>query len=88
MENSRFEVRANVKFLAKLGWETTAIIEALQKVYKDDAPKKTTVYEWVKRFKEGREDLKDDDRSGRPSTSITDEKVAAVLATVKEDRLV
>lgn len=88
MENSRFEVRANVKFLAKLGWETTAIIEALQKVYKDDAPKKTTVYEWVKRFKEGREDLKDDDRSGRPSTSITDEKVAAVLAIVEEDRRV
>ena len=45
MENAKFEVRANVKFLTKLGWETTAIIEALQKVYKDNAPKKMMVYE-------------------------------------------
>ncbi|MBV8802313.1 MAG: hypothetical protein JO131_04995 [Gammaproteobacteria bacterium] len=79
-------MRANVKFLTKLGWETTAIIEALQKVYKDNVPKKTTVYEWVKRFREGRDEIEDDQRSGRPSTSITEEIVDAVQSLVDEDR--
>ena len=33
------------------------------------------VYEWYKRFREGREDVEDDARSGRSSISITDENV-------------
>ena len=29
---------------------------------------KTRVYEWYKRFQDGHEDVKDDERHGRPST--------------------
>ena len=38
--------------------------------------KKTAVYMWYKRFEEGRENIKDDQRSGRPSV-VTSSHVAA-----------
>ncbi|UYV77117.1 hypothetical protein LAZ67_14003350 [Cordylochernes scorpioides] len=41
---------------------------------------------WYKRFKEGREETADNERSGRPSTSTTPEKVDKVLELVREDR--
>ncbi|UYV73356.1 hypothetical protein LAZ67_10002830 [Cordylochernes scorpioides] len=44
------------------------------------------VFEWYKRFKEGREEAADNERSGRPSTSTTPEKVDKVLELVREDR--
>jgi len=42
----------------------------------DNAMKKTAVYKWVKRFSEGRESVTDEERSGRPTTSITEENIA------------
>ncbi|UYV62436.1 hypothetical protein LAZ67_2000571 [Cordylochernes scorpioides] len=44
------------------------------------------IFEWYKRFKEGREETADNERSGRPSTSTTPEKVDKVLELVREDR--
>jgi len=40
--------------------------------------KKTAVYKWVKRFPEGRESVTDEERSGRPGTSRTEENIANV----------
>ena len=40
MERKDFKVWTNTKFLVKLGWKGTEIVQALQTVYKDDAPKK------------------------------------------------
>jgi hypothetical protein len=37
--------------------------------------KKASVFEWHKRFKEGREDVKDDERTGRPKTHRADKIV-------------
>jgi len=86
MGKSDFEVRCNVKFLTQLGWDASQIIEALHKVYANASPHRGTVFRWMKRFKEGREDLKDDPREGRPSTPTNEENVAAVLRLVEEDR--
>jgi uncharacterized cysteine cluster protein YcgN (CxxCxxCC family) len=36
---------------------------------------KSDVYRWYKMFSEGREDVNDEELSGRPSTSTTDEKI-------------
>jgi len=47
---------------------------------------KKNVYKWYKLFTEGREDVNDDARSGRPSTSITDENVEEVKKIVMENR--
>ena len=67
MQRKDFEVR--IKFLVKLDWKGTEIIQALQTVYKDDAPKKTCVYKWIERFRDGREAVEDDEGRERPTTS-------------------
>jgi len=60
----------------------------LQKAYGESAMKKTSVYEWYKRFQDGREDVEDDERSGQPSTSIIDGKVKKVEKMIMNDRLI
>jgi len=45
----------------------------------------TRVYEWYKRFQEGRKNVEDDERSGRPSTSTTDENVEKVKEMVMNE---
>jgi len=47
--------------------------------------KKTAVYKWVKRFSEGRESVSDEERSGRPATSRTEENIAKVHPIVREN---
>ena len=66
---ANFEIRANIKFLARLNWKPVKIIEALQQVYGESAPCRAVIYDWIKHFKEGREQLEDDSREGRHSTS-------------------
>jgi len=44
-------------------------------VYRDNAVKKTAVYKWVKLFSEGRESVADEERSGWPATSRTEENI-------------
>ena len=86
MEHKDFEVRTNIKFLVKLGWKGTEIIQALQTIYKDDAPKKTCVYKWIERFPDGREAVQDDEGCGRPTTSKNIVKIDFVRNLVKKDR--
>ncbi|UYV83551.1 hypothetical protein LAZ67_23001444 [Cordylochernes scorpioides] len=39
---------------------------------------RSNIYRWYKMFSEGREDVNDEERAGRPSTSTTDEKINEV----------
>ncbi len=86
MNSAKIEARTNIKFMVKLGWKNGEIIDALGKVYGDNAPKKSAVYKWITRFKNGRDDVEDDARSGRPSTSVCEKKIDAVRALIEEDR--
>ena len=67
------EQRTNIQFLVKLGKSGNKIREMLVQVYRDNAVRKTAVYKWVKRFFEGRETVTDEERSGRPAASRTEE---------------
>lgn len=58
----------------------------LKQAYGTDAMSKTRTYEWHKRFREGRDAVDDDDRSGRPSTSKTDDTVQKVRQRLDQDR--
>jgi len=58
----------------------------LVQVYGDNAMKKTAVYKWVKRFSEGRESVTDEESSGRPVTSRTEENIANVRQILRENR--
>jgi len=48
--------------------------------------KKWSVFEWHRRFKEGRENVQDDPRSGQPKTQRTDAYVDRVRTSVRSDR--
>ena len=47
---------------------------------------RTQVQLWYNRFKEGRENVSDDFRPGRPSTSTTDENTEAVKKIILDNR--
>ena len=51
----------------------------------DNAMKKTAVYKWVRRFSEGRESVTDEERSGRPETSRTEENITKIHQIVREN---
>ena len=78
MSELELEHRTNIKFLVKLGKSGKEIREMLEQVYGDNAMEKTAVYRWVKCFSEGRESVTDDERSGRPATSRTEENIAKI----------
>ena len=88
MASTKIEVRSNVKFLTKLGWKPAAIIDALNSVYEDSAPPDPTVYRWIREFKGGRDSVEDEQRSGRPRTSRSEDHVIAVRKAVEHDRRV
>ena len=75
-----------IKFCCKVDFSATETVELIQKAYGDAVLSRTTIFEWHKRFREGRESVKDDERSGRPSTSRTYDNIAAIDKMVKEDR--
>jgi len=58
----------------------------LVQVYGNNITKKTAVHKWVKRFSEGRESVADEETSGRPQTSRTEENIAKVRQIVRENR--
>ncbi|XP_077971313.1 protein GVQW3-like [Styela clava] len=80
------EQRINIKFCVKLGKTATETLQMLRDVYGDSSMSRTRVFEWHKRFVEGREDVEDDPRSGRPCTSTTDTNIEKVWQLVRSDR--
>ena len=80
------EQRINLKFLVRLEKPPTEALKLLQEVYSDDTMSRTRLFEWHRRLKEGREEVEDDHRSGRPSTSSTDENVERGKQKVQSDR--
>ncbi|GBN76425.1 hypothetical protein AVEN_46078-1 [Araneus ventricosus] len=58
----------------------------LVKVYGVDAVSKKCVFEWFKRFRDGKEDVKDEPRSGRPPTSTTSDNIERVRRMLADDR--
>ena len=58
----------------------------LHDVYGDSSMSRTRVFEWYKRFVEGREVVEDNPKSGRPCTSTTDTNIEKVWQLVHSDR--
>jgi transposase len=87
MSELESEQCTNIKFPVKLGKSGSKIREMLVQVYRDNAMKKTAVCKWVTRFSEKRESVTDEERSGRPATSRTEENIAKVRQIVRENHL-
>ena len=86
MEERNFEQRCAIKFCVKLGETGIETFNKLKKAYGEHALSRSQVFKRYKAFSEGRESIKDEPRSGRPSTSKTDNYVEIVRALVRPDR--
>jgi len=73
-----FEQRANIKFCFKLGKSFTETFNLMKKVYCNDALSRTRVYEWYKRFRDGRVDINDDEHPGAKKSVVTDRNMEVV----------
>ena len=75
-----------VKFCVKNGIKCSKTLEMLKVAYGECTVSQKKVYKWYKLFAEGREEVNDDARFGRPSTSTTNENTEAVKKIVMENR--
>uniref|UniRef100_A0A1B6D8M0 Mos1 transposase HTH domain-containing protein n=1 Tax=Clastoptera arizonana TaxID=38151 RepID=A0A1B6D8M0_9HEMI len=78
--------RYSIKFCVKLNKTSTETIGLLKEAYGDQSLSSAQVKRWHKSFKDGREDVEDEQRSGRPSTTQTDEDVNRVREFLNIDR--
>jgi len=84
--NFNMEQRAMIKFNAKLDKSASETFRLIQQVYGSQCLSHTAVFEWHKRFLEGRETLEDDKKSGRPILVRTPEMIEKVRDFVANDR--
>jgi hypothetical protein len=87
MDRQMFEQRCAIKFCVKLGESATVTYEKLQRAYGENSLSRTQVFRWHKSFLEGREQLKDEHRAGRPSSSKTDDNVERVRSFMRSEYL-
>jgi len=80
------EQRINFKFCVKIGKSTSETLALLTVAYGEYDVKKSSVFEWHRRFKEGREYVQDDPRSGQLKTQRTDANVDRIRTLVRSDR--
>jgi len=86
MSDKNMEQRINVKFCVKIGKSDSEMLALLKVAYGEYAMKKLSVFEWHRQFKEGREDVQDNPRSGQPKMQRTDANVDRVRTFVRSDR--
>ena len=69
------EERYAIKFYFKLGKNATETYGMLQTTFRLSCMNRASVFEWHKRFKEGRESVRDDERCGRSKEVNTPELI-------------
>ena len=65
MQSDTLEERYAIKLCFKLGKDATETYGMLLIAFRPSCRNRASVFEWHKRFKEGRESVKDDERCGR-----------------------
>lgn len=63
----------------------SATFEKLRQVY-GEVLSRTQVFRWFKAFSKGRESIDDESRTGRPSSSRTNDNLGRVYDLVRSDR--
>jgi hypothetical protein len=86
MDQQKFEQSCVIKFCVKLGESATVTYEKFQRAYGEHSLSRAQMFRWHKSFLEGREQVEDESRAGRPSTSKTDDNVERVRTLVRSDR--
>jgi len=79
------EIRSVIRFLYARNVLPSEIHQQVCQVYGDNAMSDGMVRKWVRMFSEGRENVLDEARSGRPSL-VNDDLVHKVNGRVRDDR--
>lgn len=79
------EQRAFIKISILCETSPTEIYNNLQKACGDTALSRTTVFDWARRFKEGRSSIQDNARTGRPASATDEINVNSVAVLIAED---
>ena len=79
------EQRICIKFCFKIGKPVTGTYKLLQQAPGEDAVGRKRVFDWFRRFKEGRTSVESDPCSGRPSTSRNKEMITKVRTIVRNN---
>ena len=82
------EERYAIKFYFKLGKNATETYGMLQTAFQPSCMNRASVFEWHKRFKEGRESVRDDERYGRSKEVRTPELIGQIKNFMDKDRRV
>jgi hypothetical protein len=80
------EIRGVIRFLFVEDVKPVEMIRRMQAQYGDNCLTSRKIYEWIDHFKKGRTSVYDEERSGRPSTSRTENSVQFVERMVQENR--
>jgi transposase len=66
------EQRSVIRFFVVRGCETPEIYRRIKVLYVDSCLSQGRVYEWVERFQNGRQNISDEHRIGRPASVATE----------------
>ena len=88
LQQDTLEERYAIKFCFKLGKNATGTYGMLQTAFGASCMNWAWVFEWHKRFKEGRESLRDDERCGRSKEVRTPELIDQIKNFMGKDRCV
>ena len=80
------EQRVCINFCVKLGKTATETVLMLEKAFGSASLSRGRVFEWHRRFREGQSSAEDNERSGRPSSSRTDDSKAQISEILHQDR--
>ena len=83
MDKEHFRFYIKVRTVLRI--QPVVIHNELQTVFGDEAPPLRTVQRWSKWFHEGREEVEDDGRSGRPVTETTSENIEKVRDLINDN---
>ncbi|CAI9607952.1 unnamed protein product [Staurois parvus] len=83
MTDRNLEQRINIKFCVKIGKSARETLALLQQAYGEHSMKKSSVFEWYRRFKQGWEDAHIDTRSGQPKTQRMDANMDTVRTLIR-----
>ena len=86
MQSNTLEERYAIKFCFKLGKNAT--YGMLQTAFRASCINQASVFEWYKKFKEGRESVRDDERCGRTKEVRTPELIVQIKNFMDKDRRV
>ena len=75
MQSDTLEEQYAIKFCFKLGKDATETYGMLQTAFGASCMNRASVFEWLKRFKEGRESVRDDEWYGKSKEVNTPELI-------------